>query len=332
MKVWLPYVVGGSGSDTFTRSFANQLSQVGHTAVAQPFPRWMQFAPDALRLVQPPPGTDLALTNSRSGFAFARTGLPMVTVEHLCVHVPDVASFRSPLQKVFHESLIRPYERRSFSSADLVVAVSRATSQDVALAFPGIHPLVIHNAVDTSFFSPAHSLTRDAKALFRVLFVGNLTARKGADLIPGIANTLGPEFELAYTSGLRGCRRRSIQGAVPLGHLDRSAVRDAYQTADALIMPSRLEGFSTVVLEAMSCGLPVVASDRSSMPEIIEDGKTGLLCPLEPGAFVDAIRRLASDEPLRREFSDAGRRRVVEHFRIEQMVDRYVLAFQRLIG
>lgn len=330
MKIWLPFIVGGSGTDTFTRTFARFLEKAGHTPIVQPFPHWFQYVPDALSLVQPPPGTDLVFTNSWNGFAFKKRGLPMVTMEQLCVHDPAFAEFRTLPQAAFHNTLVRWFEGRTFREAASVVAVSKTTKTAVERAFPGTHPVVIPNGVDTDFFRPAE-IPLPPRERFRLLFVGNLTRRKGADLLAPIMDELGDSYELHYTSGLRVRSRPNIRNGHPLGSLGQEEVRAAYQSGDALLFPTRLEGLPLSVLEAMACGLPVVGSNVSSMPEVVEDGVTGFLRPLEVGHFVAAIQKIASDRSLLNRMSANARESAAKKFEITRMVEQYQLLFEGFV-
>jgi len=330
MKIWLPYIVGGSGTDTFTRTFASFLSKAGHHPIEQAFPNATQFMPDVLRFVRPPMGSDVMLTNAWNGYAFSREGIPMVTMEQLCVHDPDFIHLRSKAQAVYHDYFVRRHEMRSFSAAGRVVAVSDATRRTVEASFPGVRPIVIPNGVDTSFFVPPHA-PRSSNGVFRLLFVGNLTRRKGADLLAPIMDELGDGFELHYTSGLRVRSRPKIRNGHPLGSLGPEEVRAAYQSSDALLFPTRLEGLPLSVLEAMACGLPVVGSNLSSMPEAVADGVTGFLRPLIPGELAASVRDLASDRVLRSEMASNSRIRAVEDFGMDTTVRRYLQVFEELV-
>jgi len=110
-----------------------------------------------------------------------------------------------------------------------------------------------------------------------------------------------------------------------------------FNLADVFFFPSALEGFGLAVGEAMSSGLPVVASDRGSIPELVVDGETGFTCdPATPGRFVERLLLLLGDVPLRRKFGAAGRLRVDRLFRWESCVggtrrvyEETVLAWRR---
>jgi glycosyltransferase involved in cell wall biosynthesis len=144
---------------------------------------------------------------------------------------------------------------------------------------------------------------------------------------------LGDRCELAYTSGLRGADPlRSLANTRHLGRLTRNALRQAYRDADLLVFPSRLEGFGYAAAEAMACGTPVVATNGSALPEVVSDGETGLLCPVDDlDAFEQAIRRLAGDPGLRRSMGIRGREIAVSRFSMQRMTDRYIALCERLL-
>jgi starch synthase len=323
MRVWLPYAETGGGLDVSTRFLARGLTAAGHDAVDQCFPHWLQYFPWAMKQVQPPPGTDVIISSTWTGFAFHRPDTVNITVERLFVLDPAYRPYRSFGQAVFHESLVRHFVSRSVLTADECVSVSRYSAKALAKR------LGFLNAVDTEFFSP---LARNARLFdranrpFRLLFVGNFSRRKGADMIPEIMRRLGPAFELSFTSGLRGGKRGSNPANMRcLGRLSLEEVRVAYRSADALLFPSRLEGLPRVVMEAMACGTPVIAADTSSLPEAVDDGRNGILCPRDDvTAFVGAIQRLAADIPAWQRMAREARATATRRFDLERMVGEYV--------
>jgi glycosyltransferase involved in cell wall biosynthesis len=95
-----------------------------------------------------------------------------------------------------------------------------------------------------------------------------------------------------------------------------------YNLADVFLFPSAMEGFGLTVAEAMSCGRPVVASDRGSIPEVLAEGEGGFLCdPAAPERFVERLLLLMGDPALRRKFGAANAERVDRLFRWERCVD-----------
>ncbi len=103
--------------------------------------------------------------------------------------------------------------------------------------------------------------------------------------------------------------------------------------ADLFLLPSETESFGLVALEAMACGLPVVASAVGGLPEVIADGETGFLCPMgDVGAMAAAARRLLDDASERARLGAAGRRRAETQFRRDPAVDRYVDVYRRVLA
>lgn len=332
MKVWLPYISAGTGTDVFTRRLASVLKDRGCDVVLSPYAKKWQYFPWRLKAAPSPAGCDIIVTNSWNGFGFARQGAKHVTIEHLCVHDPALAQYKSFAQKLFHRVFVRRFERLSLGAADAAVAVSAYTAAQVARAFAVPQPQVIHNAVDTDFFCPSDAAVAQPGPV-RILYVGNLSARKGADLLPAIMRGLGDGFVLYYTAGLRDEELIGhTPNMIPTGSLSAEQIRDECRKADILLFPTRLEGFGYVGIEAMACGTPVVASDCSSLPELIDDGKTGRLCAVDDvDAFVGAIRDLAEDRDARVEMGQRARDSVVERFSLEKWGSAYLALFRRLL-
>ncbi len=104
-----------------------------------------------------------------------------------------------------------------------------------------------------------------------------------------------------------------------------------YQSADVVVNPSFSEAGGRSVIEAMACGVPVVATRVGGLPEYLEDGKTGIL--VEPGdasALAEAIICLLSDENLRRSMGEAGRKRAVKYFSWERTVEKLLLWYENV--
>lgn len=336
MKLWLPYVECGSGADVYVHSLATALAPLGVEPVPEAFDHRFQYAPWALRRRTPPAGTDLVLANSWNAFAFKRRGIPLVVAELHCIFDPIQIRLRTPAQAVFHELMVKRFEMSGFRAADAVVTISDYTARSLKSALGVTASDVVLNGIDTDFFSPA---TRPAaghpgNARRSVLFVGNASARKGADLLPGIMQRLGDGVELRYTAGLR---ERSILDSLPrarpLGRLSAEALRDAYRAADLLLFPTRLEGFGYAAAESLACATPVVTSDASSLPEVVRHGETGLLCP--PGdvdAFANAVESLLGDPDRLARLAANARADAVACFGLDRMGRAYRAIFERLLG
>jgi L-malate glycosyltransferase len=102
--------------------------------------------------------------------------------------------------------------------------------------------------------------------------------------------------------------------------------------AALFLLPSETESFGLAALEAMACGLPVVASAVGGLPEVVVDGETGFLRPVgDVDAMAACAVHLLQDESLRHRVATAARRRAETHFRVEPAVDRYLAVYRRVL-
>lgn len=123
-----------------------------------------------------------------------------------------------------------------------------------------------------------------------------------------------------------GDARRHVQ---LLGHVYWSQLIDLYAQATVFVAPAFYESFGISILEAMACGLPVVASTAGGIPEVVEDGVTGILVPPgDPQALAEAIVRLLREPELRVRMGQAGRARVLARFTAECVADQTLVFYQ----
>jgi len=333
VKIWFPVIKGTSGTDVFTRRLADALRRRGIATEVTWFSTYYQFAPFLLSRVSPPSGTQIIHTNSWNGFAFKQPGIPLVVTEHLGVFDSRYRPFKGLAQHMYHETLIRRFVMASFQAASAITAVSQFTATGLANWASIYSAQVIYNWIDTTIFVPLERVKCSNQRPFRLLFVGNLSRRKGVDLLAPIMRELGPKFELHFTSGLRGLKTSLVTpNMIPLGRLTQDdALVKAYRHCDALLFPSRFEGFGLPVVEAMACGKSVIATDTSSLPEIVEDGVTGHLCPPDNiPAFVAACRKLADNPEILDQHGQAAIRRAEEIFSEDRIIPQYIALYEKL--
>lgn len=232
--------------------------------------------------------------------------------------------------------------QHAINRSDVVTAVSRYlatyTSSEMGIERP---IRVIPNAVDHERFKPGGdpALRRryahpDEKLLvhvsnFRPVKRAPDVVRIFAALVEDVKARLvmigdGPERHQAarLAKALGVAERVSFLGSFP-------RIEGVLAVSDLFVLPSEQEAFGLAALEAMAAGVPVVASRVGGIPEVVEDGVTGILC--EPGditAMAAAARALLSDPDRHARFAEAGRERALEQFGEENVVPRYLEAYE----
>lgn len=333
--IWFPAIRAGSGADVFTERLAQGLRNKGLRAEISWLPHRAEYLPSTVQAPSPPRWANIAHINTWLHWRLLPTTLPIVATAHHCVHDPRLRSHKSAAQHLYHRLWIRRVEQAALAKSSAAVSVSRYTAEKAKEAFLLSHIHVIYNGIDihATFTPPTARFWHDP---VRLLYVGAWSARKGVDLLAPIMEALGPDFVLhIVTSKIRHRNIRRLP--TNMRFLERPATTPAlakvYADNDALLFPSRLEGFGLVVLEAQGCGLPVITTRGSALTEVVEDEVTGLLCPQDNvDAFVASARRLKNDPSLRQSLSVAARKRVERHFSLETMVNRYVDVYRHVLA
>lgn len=329
--VWFPAIRAGTGADVFTERLCNGLQARGLRAEIGWLPHRAEFAPLTCGSLRAPIWANIAHVNTWIHGRFVPSCIPLVATMHHVVHDDAVRTYKTTLQSLYHRFWIKPMEADVLAKASVITAVSRYTADRTGAVF-GARPIkVIHNGIDLRDYCRTARLSTGGP--FRILFVGSWSTRKGVDLLAPIMESLGEGFQLRFT-GMPSPQQRAVLPAssVALGRLTEQELQDAYASSDALLLPSRLEGFGQVAMEAMASGLPVVATNGSALPEVVEHGVTGLLCPQDDvQAFAGALTKLASDRELWSGMSVAARERVACEFDVSLMLDRYIALYRSIL-
>lgn len=324
--IWFPTLRAGTGTDVFTEQLVAGLTQRGIQAHITWLPLRAEYAPWTVPLPKPPSWATIAHVNTWMHSRLLPRQLPTVATIHHAAHHPDLRPYKGIARTAYHRCWIAPNERRVLRRAAHVIAVSEFVAETTRQTLLDVPMDVIHNGVDTEQFHPPDH--RRPQKPFRLLYIGKWARLKGVDLLPPVMRQLGNDFELRYTAGPAADKDRAgmPENMHDLGRLQTAEqVIAAMHNADAMIFPSRSEGFGLVLIEAMACGLPVIATRGSSMVEVVSDPATGLLCPRDDTErFVAACRKLADDSDLCRKMAESARDRVVKSFSIESMIDRYL--------
>ena len=224
-------------------------------------------------------------------------------------------------------------EKRSINGADVVAVVSRAMKKEIADHY-GKDSVYVGNAVDTAVFENNSrqekrgvllpSLLRPGKGISETLKVIKILRNQGCDIPFRFINAGSMKKTL-----LRGIDQYSLNHIELLDPVEHSKLRELYRNSSIVFLPSYYEGLPNVCLEAMACGLPVVATDVGGTREAVINGDTGFVHAIEDvDGMANSILTLDRDTELRRRYGMNGRKCVCEHFNWRVVGDR----FQTLMG
>ncbi len=266
-------------------------------------------------------------------------------------------------------------ERSAYEGAAAIVAVSRGMRADILDAYPSVAPEkvhVIHNGIDLErWHQPRTPEEREAQAqvLARhgidttrptVVFVGRITRQKGLPYFLRAARHLPADVQVVLCAGAPDTKEIAVEvdglvrilqeertGVVLISEmLPQPEVAAILDAADVFVTPSVYEPLGIVNLEAMAMGLPVVGTDTGGIPDVIVDGETGFLVPIDqkkdgtgtplhPEAFEEAmaarLTTVLGDPDLAHRMGAAGLQRAREHFSWETVGQRTVDLYESLL-
>ncbi|CAM5419904.1 glycosyl transferase family 1 [Streptomyces spiroverticillatus] len=255
-------------------------------------------------------------------------------------------------------------EWTAVEAADAVVAVSRGMRDDILACYPDLDPAkvrVVHNGIDTDVYKPAQErdvLERigiDPERPY-VLFVGRITRQKGVPHLLRAARALDPDAQLVLCAGAPDTPEIGAEFRELVEELER--VRDGVfwipemlprpdvvqllTHAAVFVCPSVYEPLGIVNLEAMACGTAVVASAVGGIPEVVDDGRTGLLVPYEKkraarhpeefeNALTETLNRVLDEPEAAARMGAAGRVRAVSEFGWDAVARRTAEVYAELV-
>ncbi|WP_295789898.1 glycogen synthase [uncultured Microbacterium sp.] len=260
-------------------------------------------------------------------------------------------------------------EKTAYEGAAAVVAVSEGMRQDILRSYPSLDPdavRVIYNGIDTASWHPVvdddflASVGIDPERP-SIVFVGRITRQKGLPYLLRAAEQLPPEVQLVLCAGapdtpqimaevqelVRGLQA-TRDGVVWIERLlPREELCTILTAATTFVCPSVYEPLGIVNLEAMACGAAVVGTATGGIPEVVVDGVTGRLVPIEqvqdgtgtpvdPDRFVDDLARVltevVTDADRARAYGEAGRQRAVDDFSWAAIAEQTAALYAEVAG
>ena len=363
-------------ADVRVHCFGQPRSEPGVTAY--PEPAELKDANAALRTM----GVDLAIASGCAGTDIVHSHTWYANfagyTAQLLHGVPHVVTTHSlePLRPWKAEQLGGGYalssfcERVAIENADAIIAVSGGMKRDVLTAYPSVDPdriRVVYNGIDTEQYQPDHGtevIDRLGIDLSRpsVVFVGRITRQKGLPYLMRACRDLPPQTQIILLAGapdtpeiaaevealaveLRAARDEHgviwVQEMLP-----KTEVIQVLTHATVFVCPSIYEPMGIVNLEAMACETAVVATATGGIPEVVADGETGVLVPIEQVAdgtgtpvhperfvadFAAAMTELIEDPQRAERMGKAGRRRAVEKFSWSRIAEDTMAVYQSVL-
>jgi len=239
--------------------------------------------------------------------------------------------------------LLRLYESMSLRKTKIITVPSESVRDELVMryGYKG-NIIVIPNGVDTSLFQPRKAGGLRKSNAARVLFSGRFIALKGLqNIIRAIPEVLRDYPDVAFAFAGAGSRepylRMLNEMKIPRRNFESYYVNHYdmphfYNSGDMLVHPSLCDSFPYAVLEAMACGLPVIASSVGGIPKLVRDGKTGFL--VEKANYQELalrIKQLLCDESLRQRMGKNSRKLVEDNYSLEVMGKKTLEVYQQVL-
>lgn len=272
------------------------------------------------------------------------TSLPILTTVHtpMMTGARFIEKFNLYSGNIHARYISYPLEMRLLKRSNIITAVSHSVAQDLERDYKlDINEiLVVENGVDEDLFFPIKNKIHDNRY---VLYTGRLDYRKGlfdfiecgkyickkyddvSFFIPGKGTLLNELKEIVKKFGLQ-------EKFKFLGYLDKEELIRTYQNATIYVMPSHYEGLPTVLLEAMSCGLPVVATSVSGNRDVISHENDGILVPSKsPKDISNAISILLDDPKMSRRLGNNARKKIEEKYTWDIISNNFLNLYNLII-
>jgi glycosyltransferase involved in cell wall biosynthesis len=278
------------------------------------------------------------------------TGVPFVFTTHF--H-PEWSMWGGDKRKMLRKVYDRMIGGNTLAAADIVVCVSTGEAELLKTLNLDEEKLrIVPNGVDMSNFTPMP----DGKAFRKafgieepfILYAGRLASNKGLDHLVRAFSRIHKEKgledlrlvlvgeDMDMRAGLEKLTdKEGLQDKVTFtGHIkDDDLFRSAYGACEVFALPSDYEAFGIVLLEAMCCQKPCVASRTGGVPDVIDEGRTGLMVDYgDVKGLARALTEVLSDRARAREMGKAGRKRVEERFTWESITTQLEKIYRNIIG
>jgi glycosyltransferase involved in cell wall biosynthesis len=333
MRILYLNIRGHAGGDVFFEILKETQAKRNEQLFSRTFNRYWSLCPQLLPIFKKVNlEYDIVHSDVLSTYLFKHSHKPIVASIFEVITKEFQDKYLNAQQRIYYHRILKLLEK-GLKKTDFIITISRASENAVRNYFQVSNVKTIYCAINTEIYKPITITNDPYPNKIKLLFVGNLTKRKGVDLLPKIMSKLDNRFLLFYTTGLRSPRKIfSDERMIPLERLSRDELVYWYNLCDMLVLPTRLEGFGYAVAEAMACEKPIVTTNCSSLPEIVINEENGFLCKIDDiNNFVDKIMILADNPDMRKKIGKKNRIRIIENFNLAKMGKEYNDLYRKII-
>lgn len=238
---------------------------------------------------------------------------------------------RNPKSK--RKWVMKSIERLAYKFANGIITSSQTNFEYVEKIYhpPSTHAM-IPNYVGTNIFKPMDVAKRKGS----ICFVGRLTQQKNLfallEALEGLPYTLSIIGSGEQREQLKEFARKNQVNVSFLGNIPNHELPEILNQHELFILPSLWEGMPKTLLEAMSCGLPVIGTKIDGIREVIEHGRNGILCDADLGSIRQAIISVMEDKELKDTLSMNARKTIEQRFSLEKLIDKELELYSQLLA
>jgi glycosyltransferase involved in cell wall biosynthesis len=270
-----------------------------------------------------------------------KTNSPIISTIHTSIiedaRYIETIDLKSILTKLLTKTVSGSLVRKLIEFSEIKTTVSSSVVSELELYYGKKNVIIVGNGVDESTFSPA----KEPKTEDYILYVGRLSYRKGLIDLLDAAKIISKKYTIKFFLIGKGELKNKLEKIIKkenlennvylLGHVEQKELINFYRNATLFVMPSNYESGPLVLLEAMSCGVPVISTAVGIAPEVIDDSNGILIETRSPEKLASAISLLLGNKELR-EFKGKNARRTIEDtYTWDRVTDRVEQIYKTVV-
>lgn len=275
-----------------------------------------------------------------------KTSRPIITTIHSPMltdsRFTKIQSIYSLFSKIYARFISYPLELKIIQSSDMITTLSRSIAKE--LKEYNINPdkiTVINNGVNETLFHPLKKELNEEKKY--IMYAGRIDYEKGLfDLVDCGKYISNKRTDLSFIIAGKGKDLKKLKKKIKkanlqdkfklLGQLNKDEILRIYQNATLFVFPSYHEGLPGVLLEAMSCGLPIIATDVRGNRDLISHEENGLLIPIQDSKkMAETINTLLQDKQLREHLGKNARKTIIENYTWSDIYKNYIKCYESIV-